>query len=228
MRFLGYPIYKILFALLVGIVLHRYLILPLEIVFYAAVSAFLFLVLCSFKLFTYQVQKVIFLIATMAFFVAFGFINTALRDPNYNANHYVRTSFEQGSFLELVLLQELPPNGFSNRFYAKVTQIDDKNVIGKVLFQAPIADSLDLAPGNTLHIAAAIESVVTEKNPSDFNYQEYLAGIDVYGRVYGSKQRVLKVKNDRNSTNGFQEFKNILQKRLEESSLTQVAAQMLK
>lgn len=219
MRFLGYPIYKILFALLVGIVLQRYLTMPLGIALYVAVGSFLFLVLCFFKLFTYPVQKVIFLIATIVFFVAFGFVNTALRAPSYKANHYVHTTYEQGTFLELVLSQELPPNGFSNRFYAHVTQLDDKKVSGKVLFQLPIADSLHVAPGNTLHLATAIEPVAIERNPSDFNYQEYLAGIDVYGRVYGSKALILQVINHTNGTSGFQQFKSILQKRLKESSL---------
>ncbi len=219
MRFLGYPIYKTLLALLVGIVLEKYTTVSLEIVFYLAVCAFFLILLCFFKLFSYHVQKVVFLAATMVFFTAFGFINTCLRAPEYTANHYTTISFEQGSFLELNLVQELPPNGFSKRFYANVTQLDNEKVTGKVLFQVPIADSLQLATGNTIHLAARIEPVATERNPSDFNYQEYLASIDVYGRVYGTKGRVLKIINDIKNTSGFQGFKNILQKRLEESTL---------
>lgn len=219
MRFLGYPVYKILAASVLGLLLQRYIACDINTVVYVAGVSLLVIALCYFKLFSYRFKQVAFFTATLLFFAAFAFINASIRAPQFQTDHYVNISYEQGRFLEIKLLNELPPNGFSKRFYAIVQQLDDKKVTGKVLFQSPLADSLELAPGYNLHLAAAIAPVAMEKNPSAFNYNEYLAGIDVYGRVYSKKEQLLKCIDKRDEATGFTAFKNVLVRRLKASSL---------
>ena len=219
MRFLGYPIYKILAAFILGLLLQRYINCSITVAIYVVGLALIAIVSCYLKLFTYPVKRAVFFAGILVFFVAFAAVNAGLRIPQHQPNHYVNLPYEQGRFLEINLLTELPSNGFSKRFYAGVQQLDDKQVTGKILFQSPLTDSLELAPGYSLHLATAIAPIAVEKNPSDFKYNEYLAGIAVYGRVYGNKEQLLKLVDKRNEATGFTAFKQVLTQRLKASSL---------
>ena len=219
MRFLGYPIYKILAALLLGLLLQRYGLCSMETAIYVGCSMLAFMTLSMFNLLTYKVRRAVFFISTLFFFVAFSIVNASLRSPLYVPDHYTNLPYEQAQFVELSLLNELPSNGFSKRYYASVQQLDDKKVVGKVLFQHPLTDSLNVLPGYTLHLATSIAPIALEKNPSDFKYSEYLSGIEVYGRVYGKKDFLLKVMDKRGEATGFTAFKNRLLKGLKGSQL---------
>lgn len=219
MRFLGYPIYKILAACILGLILQRYIAIPLNIVIGIAGFSLLVIGISFVKTVPYELKRVAFFSATVLFFTAFSFINAVLRSPQYQPSRYVNTPYEQAAFLELNIINALPTNGFSNRFYAAVKQVDSKRTSGKVLFQAPLTDSLKLKPGYTLYLATSIAPISLEKNPSDFKYLEYLAGIDVYGRVAVKKDQVLKILEGEQTASGFVGFKNVLLERMAASSL---------
>lgn len=220
MRFLGYPIYKILFALVVGVLLQRYIAISLNITLTVCTISLLVLIACLVIKIKYEIKNAAFFIAVIFFFGSFAIINTILRKPQFLPNHFVHTSYEDAQIVELQLLNELAPNSYSQRFYARVLQIGTKQSTGKVLFQTPLTDSLNLIAGNEILLATNIVSIAVEKNPSDFNYKEYLDGINVYGRVYGNRDNILLVKDSPKSLGFFVSFRNELSQRLARSGLT--------
>lgn len=194
MGWLQYPILRLLIALISGVILQRYCAFNTAFLFALLTLSFITMVVCLVIKTGIKIRKLVYGIAALMLFFTIGYGNSILRSAEFQRQHYTHFPVNRDGLITLSLEQQLPFNGFSQRYYATVKSIDTAAVSGKVLYQVPVTDSLALTTGTDIVIYSCIRPIAVEKNPSDFNYKSYLEGIDVYGRIYGGKSTLLDIR----------------------------------
>lgn len=220
MRWLDYPFYRILMALIAGIVISRFYSLSLEGVLWSTVALF---ILCVFSIVLRRFRELsrsIFTFSSLLFFIGLGALLFHFQSNYLPADHYEKIDLQgENQLLVLELSDQLSSNQYNNRFYAQVRQIDTLPATGKVLVLFKRADSLNLRVGDRLTVFDDINDASNARNPGDFNYKEYLESIDVYGQVYVDKSGILGISRDQAVLPWYVELRNDLLDDLANSNL---------
>ncbi len=194
MKWLGYPIYRLLIAYIIGVIMAYYIDVEIESVLWVLFISLL--ITCSLVTFSRRnkVLKLFFSLAVLVFFVVLGNLNLSSKNPAYHDSHYINYVITgQEQVVTFKLTDQLHPNAYNDRFYAEISQLGNEAVKGKALILFKKADSVSYQLGDELTVYDDISSASDERNPGDFNYKEYLESIDVYGQIYVDDDQILSV-----------------------------------
>lgn len=219
MQWLGYPFYRILFFLVLGIVVSHLFAPAIEVLYYGVILSFVVAIpfLWIYKFST--LSKSCFTLAAYSFFFFIGALQLQW-SSQLAANHFMNKQ-EQGQHysISLQLDQQLTSNSFNDRFYAKVTGIANEAVSGNTLILFKKTDSLNYKVGDQLVIYDAFQTPAFSRNPGDFDYRNYLASIDVYGMLYIDRSKILHHANTLHKSSFLVFFRNTLLEKLSASGL---------
>lgn len=164
--------------------------------------------------------KALFTAASGILFLCLGAIIFHLQSEYVVSNHYERLGIKgQNKVLVLELETQLSSNTYNNRFYAEVRQVDDQPASGKVLVLLKQADSLDFNVGDRITVFDDINEASNARNRGDFDYKEYLKGIDVYGQVYVDEKGIIKIARGEANLPWYVELRNKILNDLKGSNL---------
>lgn len=194
MKWLGYPMYRLLAVYMIGLLISYYVELKMASVLWLLFSAFLAtLVSIGFSR-RNDILKVFFSISIFVFFGTLGALNLTSKNPVYQKHHfanYVTSGAKQ--LIHIKLTDQLHPNAYNDRFYGEISQLNGQFVHGKALILFKKSDSVSYRLGQQLMVYDDISKASDERNPGDFNYKKYLELIDVYGQIYIDKNQILSV-----------------------------------
>ncbi len=171
MKFLQFPVFSILFGLIVGILISFYLqIIPLSIVF-LAIPIGIGLLGYTF----YSKCKNYLILFCFSWSICIG---------SYTGSNY----FQQDVPSEIILAKqrpfaitgyvykELPTNLYNHSYYFQITSLNHQPFHRRVLLQISKENLTEKAPNNfaKLHIYSTIEDIPFKGNLYGFNYQNYL------------------------------------------------------
>ncbi len=189
---MSYPFYRILGALIIGIVVARYDLLEIQAT-QILLAVFLFLTIASRLFKSLWVRKYLFGGSVMAFFLVLGsfLYNCTQQLPKH---HYTNQGvLGEEHLIKFRLTDRLTPNEFNSRFYADVMEVDGTLSTGRILVLFKRADTVSYNVGQELVVYDDINDASDARNPGDFNYKEYLASIDVYGQLYVDLPNIFNV-----------------------------------
>lgn len=187
MKTLQFPLTKITFAFIIGILFSYFLKPhPLGIFIFLAISCIFFIAAYySFKLKT----RPHFLFAIATYFLAFSIgvttqtiHNEALWQDNYTNYKNV---FEKKHTFTLTLREKLKNTAYNERYIAQLNSIDGEKTTGKILLNIrkdSLANSFII--GNQLKVNSTLTKNTAQKNPNQFDYTKYLENKQIYAQLY--------------------------------------------
>ncbi|PRP67305.1 ComEC/Rec2 family competence protein [Nonlabens agnitus] len=221
MKLMDYPFYRLTAFLILGILLQYFFHLSFDFWSFASAICFTICLLAYFIKAFSSFSKLLFTGFVLLFFTGLGGLMLSLKssiklDEHYT--HFVKNG--EDAMVEIQLLEQLSSNSYNHRFYAMVQRINDQPTNGKVLVLFKRSDSVAFKAGHTLLVYDDINDASNGRNPGDFNYKEYLEGIDVYGQIYVDKPRILSLDFRASSLPWYVRYRNKLLQDLENSNLT--------
>lgn len=220
MKWLGYPIYRLLGAYLLGLVSCYCLDIEIKVILWFTVVLSLILTTSIFFSRRNLLFKAVYSSAVLLFCIGLAAFNLEIRNPIHQESHfsnYVTPENEQ--LITITLKEQLQPNAYNDRFYAEVSQIDGLTVQGKALVLFKRNDSVVYKLGDQLIVYDDVSKASDERNPGDFNYKEYLELIDVYGQIYVDQEHILSVSKLENNASWIENLRDRLMRALEQSGL---------
>lgn len=194
MKWLGYPIYRLLVCYVAGISIAYYLELDDLWIHVGLLSSIIGIFLSVILIPKFYVLKNVFGLAVISFFVILGIAVFEWNDSTKQSLHFKNHSnTNDNQLVHLKLYQQLVPNEYNDRFYAHALQVEDQSTTGNVLVLFKRSDSIDYKIGDQLVVYDDISDASNERNPGDFNYKEYLSLIDVHGQMYLDKDQIFEV-----------------------------------
>ena len=187
MKTLEFPLARITISFVMGIVLAYYLKPNSEFVFGLLFIAGTIFSISYFLSKLKTTNAVYFGLTT--YFLAFGIgASTQIIHTDYfqkgNYVHY-KSVFEKPHLVTITLREKLKSSSFNDRYIALVNEIDGRKYSGRILLNIK-KDSLNqsLEMGTHLKLNGTFYKQLPSKNPSQFDYANYLENIQIYAQIY--------------------------------------------
>ena len=140
--------------------------------------------------------------------------------------HYANFAPTEVNNIEIELQQRLRGSTNAHRFYANLTSINGKSSEGRVLFQLKKDSSYSpLLVGDKLLIKDRLSPIQPPSNPNGFDYKEYLQSISIYHQLRTNSDAVRFLGH---SKKPLIKIKNVILRKLDESSLNHTTKEILK
>lgn len=228
MKWLGYPIYRLVLAYSIGLIASYYCDWDISVLIYSLVLLTGCIVVSIIWSRRMALFKAIYSLSVLLFFVVLACYNWTIRDPIHQVNHYSNyISNDNQHLIQFTLSDQLTSTSYNDRYYAQVSRLDHHAVNGKMLVYSNIKDSLLISIGQQVSVYASITQPNSGGNPGDFNYNNYLKSIDVYGQVRLNSGNLLAIDTKASNTWIYQ-LRLLLEQALERSGLQQQPLAMVK
>ncbi|SFB11199.1 competence protein ComEC [Flavobacterium swingsii] len=193
MKILQFPIVRICFWLILGIIAAYYCPLNINYVFgLLSISTIIFgyFLFQSYHKFE---QKKAFSISLYFLFFAIGITTTLVHNDTFRANHYTHntTNFESNHLITATVIEKLKNTTSNNRYIAEITRIDNKIASGKILLNLK-KDSItkDFVIGTKLKIEEQLVRNFKPNNPNQFDYGKYLETKGIYAQLFAETSQL--------------------------------------
>ncbi len=187
MRILQFPLARITFGFIFGIVLAYYFKLKPE-----TACIFLFIT-ATFFLIAYYFSKqkktntLYFGITTYLLSCSIGIITLIAHTHYFQKDNYTRhpSLFEKQHLVTIVIREKLRNSSSNERYVAIVKQIDNKPQTGRILVNIRTNNTnKPLTTGTILQIRGILSKNNPPKNPYQFDYSNYLDNKQIYAQIY--------------------------------------------
>jgi competence protein ComEC len=221
MKILQFPIVRICFWFILGIIVAYYSSLNTYYVFgLLAISTIIFGYFL-FQFYSEFEQKKPFSISLYFLFFVIGISTTLVHNDTFRANHYTHktTNFEENHQLQLTVIEKLKNTTNNNRYITEVSQIDNKITTGKILLNLKKNSiTKDFVIGTRLKIEEQLVRNFEPNNPNQFDYGKYLETKGIYAQLFAETSQ-LKISNviDKNIWYYTSTFRNKIILNLEKS-----------
>lgn len=221
MKILQFPIVRICFWFILGIIAAYYCPLKVKYVFWLlAISTIIF---GCFLFQSYQKfeQKKPFSISLYFLFFVIGITTTLVHNNTFRETHYThnRINFDSIHKIQVTVIEKLKNTTNNNRYITEVTQIDNKITSGKILLNLK-KDSITEAfiVGTRLMIEEQLVRNFKPNNPNQFDYGKYLETKGIYAQLFLETSQI-KISNhiDKNIWYYTSIFRNKIIQNLEKS-----------
>jgi competence protein ComEC len=187
MKVLQFPLARITIGFLAGILVAHYFQPNPQLVFTS-----LFVVFCAFVI-AYFISKskiinpIYFGLTT--YFLAFGIGSTTqiIHTHSFQKSNYIHSKdiFDKSHLVSVTIREKLRSSSFNDRYVVIVNQVDNASTSGRILLNIR-KDSLNrpFEIGTRLQINGDLYENGPIKNPNQFDYGKYLAGIQIYAQMY--------------------------------------------
>nr|WP_294935945.1 ComEC/Rec2 family competence protein [uncultured Flavobacterium sp.] len=188
--------------------------------FYWRLAFLWILVLCLFSALCFGVsfwrsgrkllQDNFFGIFTYIISFSFGILAHSLHfEPGYE-NHYSHFTSDSNT-LQGTISERLKPNKHSEKYYFKISQIDGKEVFGKVLLNVPKKEiAQQYHSGNELIINSDLQLIPKQFNPYQFDYSAYLEKQNVFHQLYLKSGNHIQISTRHNFDYYVEQYRNTL------------------
>lgn len=202
MKVLDFPLAKITFSFIFGILVAYYWLPSIIISSQYLIVGLLFL--STFYLFSKNNRKLNIYFGLSTYYTSFWIgiialsINTdSLQDSNYI--HY-KNAFGNPHNINLILHEKLKSNGYNDRYIALLKRINTKSFSGRIIVNVKKDSTKNsLIIGNSIRTKTVLQHIDGAKNPNQFDYARYLTDKQIYGQIYVSKAEITinkKIKKD--------------------------------
>lgn len=200
MKVLDFPLIKITIAFILGIIT-AYYVNP-SIATIAITLSISFSLFCGFYFWSLKQNNCIFLFGIFTSLLSFfiGALTLLSHTENLQKSHYTncQIAFEKSQFVTLILREKLKGNDYNDRYVALVKTISGKTYDGKVIVNVAKDSSQNhLVIGNCIKVKTTLQRNKSSKNPSQFDYSQYLANKQIYAQIYCPKKEILVSKTIR-------------------------------
>jgi len=189
MKVLQFPLTKITFGLVIGILLAHYFKPDVPFFFtilYSAIGIFVLVYLISKK---QVINPIYFGIITLIAAFSIGASTQIIHTESFEKTNYIHNKaiFENPHLLSVTIREKLKYSHYNDRYIALVNQIDDSSKTGKILLNIR-KDSLNrpYEVGSHLLLNGRLFQNSTAKNPNQFDYGQYLERNQIYAQMYAS------------------------------------------
>ncbi|MEH6682148.1 MAG: ComEC/Rec2 family competence protein [Sediminicola sp.] len=176
-----------------GIILGRYLNIPLSTAWMLVFASFLALSWAFIK--HINLGPPLFGIFAAITTMGIGICTMLLSKPQNQLGHYTHHITEDPAFLHLKVYRTLAPNSFADRYIATVLQVGGHRTHGEILLTVPsdsIADKLRVDSEIQLH--ASLQNLPIRINPHQFDYASFLSDNGIYKQLYAPHHNFYTVK----------------------------------
>lgn len=193
MKVLKFPLARITFFFIAGILLAYYAKPSVVVSFSAVVISFL-VVLLNYHRFKKQVlQNASFGVAVFCLSFSIGISTYTIHNDFLDTNNYIH-SIGSGSHvhsLEVVLREKLKSSQYNERYIAIVKQIDSRPCSGRILINLKKVDVKNIFfIGTNLKVNGKVFKHQKPNNPDQFDYGEYLTNKSVLAQMYAGNDDI--------------------------------------
>ena len=206
MKLLNFPIIKLTFFLIIGILIATFFTLPFYLILFLNIALLGFL-LVTLLLAKKQIHKTIwFGLLTYFTTVCIGVLIVQLHNQKQFNSHYTHSfSTENNSTHQITFKVKniLKPTLYHDKYIVDILKIDNKTVTGKLLFNID-KDSLEnkINVDDVLFVSTSLKDINRPLNPYQFNYSAYLKKQYVYHQISTDYQSIFKISSDPNTISG--------------------------
>ncbi|MBT8316946.1 MAG: ComEC/Rec2 family competence protein [Lutibacter sp.] len=206
-KFLKFIPFQLTFFLVIGILVGNYFnFQPMLLV---ELGMFLLLIFGLVYIFTNKQFQPTFLFSSVFFLLSFFVgVNAITFKNNINKQkHYTSASLflEQKPFLVSMRIEKvLKPNLYNAKYEAEVFQIENTDVIGKILLNIQL-DTIKrvLEVDDVLVVKTEFKTINEPLNPYSFNYNSYLKHQQIHHQISLKSNQFLKLPKNQLSLKGF-------------------------
>ena len=193
MKVLQFPLARITFGFVIGLLFGHYFQLSIKALFVV-----LFIFICVFVMLYFLSKKnskfsLYFGIGTYFLSGIIGISTQIIHTDLFKKNNYTHNKeiFEQPHIISLTIREKLKSSTFSNRYLAIVNHIDQKEQTGRIILNIQ-NDSLHhvLEVGNSLLIKGTLTKNKPPNNPNQFDYSKYLENKQIYAQLYADVDEI--------------------------------------
>lgn len=117
-------------------------------------------------------------------YILIGITTYYISNPLNSKNHYNHLNL-QNSLIKLEVKEVLKENDYNYRYIARVLQINERSVSGKVILNiTKTKNSTDLKYGSIIITKSSFKDISPAKNPYDFDYKRYLKHKGIYDQLH--------------------------------------------
>ncbi|WP_317130161.1 ComEC/Rec2 family competence protein [Flavobacterium gawalongense] len=193
MKVLQFPLARITFGFVLGILLPYYLKPNPKLVFALLFISILFFSISYFLSKKKLNDKVYFGISTyiLSFFI--GATTLIVHTDYFQKSNYIHydSIFEKPHLVSVTLREKLKNSTFNDRYVAIVNRIDQTESSGRIILNIR-KDSLNrqFEIGTLLRIKGTLYKNSPPNNPSQFDYSKYLANKQIYAQLYADASEI--------------------------------------
>jgi competence protein ComEC len=188
MKALQFPLIKITFWFVLGILFSYVFNLKIEIAIPLLIVLLLLFSLCYWLAKQRKISDLVFGLVLYSLVFTIGITSFTINKIENNPNNYIRhvsTSTSTNHYLSLVLNEKLNSTPKFQRYIAEVKTIDNFSTSGKIIVNfhsKNIYTSLNV--GNKIFVKNEIKIPKKPKNPNQFDYGKYLAHKSIGAQLF--------------------------------------------
>ena len=202
MKVLDFPLTKITFGFVLGILFAYYVPLPVYVLYFlltlsGGAFAVLYFLFNKKSRNTYYFGLCTYLLSFIIGISAQIIHTQRFQESNYTHNTAI---FEKPSPISLIIREKLKSNAFNDRYIAQINQVGKEKQTGRIILNIQ-KDSLQqkFEIGTPLLINSVLSKNRLPTNPYQFNYSQYLQNKQIYAQLYADASDIKigsKIKKD--------------------------------
>lgn len=187
MKILQFPLTKITFGFITGILIAHFMQLSPFWMFSSLFISLFTLILFYFLLKKNLLKNQFFGMVVTLISVLTGITTQIIHNETLNKNHYTHqvTDFEKNHEIVLVVNEKLKNTIINQRYVATIKTVDNKKSSGKIILNIRkdgLSNNYNI--GQNLKIRGSIYKNRGPINPNQFDYGRYLENQQIYGQIY--------------------------------------------
>lgn len=222
MKILNFPLTKIFFGVITGILLFRIYPCPIYFILIGIFIASLGLTISFYHYRKNHLYSTLFGCFVLILSVIIGISTAYIHKENKIHNHYTNQikAYEKVYKFELLLTEKLKKTQKNYRFIGHVKEINDEKSCGKIILNIAIQNApKEYKIGTHLKVLGTIYKNKIPLNPNAFDYSRYLENKEIYAQLY-TKQDLIEIGQFESSIwSHFSNFRETIISNLEHSSI---------
>lgn len=213
---MNFPTIYLILIFSLGIIFNFYFDVSPFTILAVTATALLFFIWTYFLAKKDFFQKNYFGISTSILVFLTGVLSHTLHsDKNYQT-HYSRFPEKESNLIVGTISERLKPNTYSEKYYLKITGLNNQKVFGKLLLNVSKKEiKKHLKAGDKLLISDNFQAISHSVNPYQFDYATYLEKQQVYHQLYLKKNNFKIIGQEQNFDYYTEKYRNILLKSFE-------------
>ena len=193
MNIMQFPLARITIWFVAGILLAYYLHPDPKFVFIVLLIAVIVFVIAYLASKKKLANTIYFGLTTYILSVSIGATTQIIHTNSYQKTNYIHTKniFVKPHLVSVIIREKLKSSSFNDRYIALINQIDQIKSSGRILLNVQ-KDSLTppFEIGTHLLIDGTLDKNKPAKNPNQFDYSNYLKGIQIYAQIYADASMI--------------------------------------
>ncbi|MBP6558190.1 MAG: ComEC/Rec2 family competence protein [Flavobacterium sp.] len=209
MKILQFPLARITFAFILGIILYQKAQPDSLFVFGSIIVGLVLMTVLHFWSYRKPIYKLIFGTLTLGISFFFGLATSIFHNDTLRQNHYLNQLAEESSHqITLNIHEKLKSSTKNSRYVANVQNIDNHKSFGKIILNLRQPNRIqDLPIGSQIKLFGTIYKNKNPFNPNQFDYGKYLENQQIYGQIYADEKQIVIGKTEPSLWSKFSNFR---------------------